>query len=122
MMRMYTDITGSAITDCDRLMKSTTHRRHLTLVQAQQRMSCPQHAAGQAIAAAWQESDTDASLCRVGPPRFLGGILVAWGLVASLFAWMQTAAHFYILRFILGLAESGAYPGPALTMCIHTSC
>lgn len=48
---------------------------------------------------------------RVGPPRFLGGILIAWGLVASLFAWMRTATHFYILRFILGLAESGAYPG-----------
>ena len=49
--------------------------------------------------------------CRLGPPRFLGGILIIWGIVASLFAWMRTAAQFYILRFILGLAESGAYPG-----------
>ena len=48
---------------------------------------------------------------RVGPPRFLGGILIVWGVVASLFAWMRTAMHFYILRFVLGLAESGAYPG-----------
>ena len=48
---------------------------------------------------------------RVGPPRFLGGILIVWGIVASLFAWMRTAMHFYVLRFILGLAESGAYPG-----------
>ncbi len=48
---------------------------------------------------------------RVGPPRFLGGILIVWGVVASLFAWMRTAMHFYVLRFILGLAESGAYPG-----------
>lgn len=48
---------------------------------------------------------------RIGPPRFLGGILIVWGVVASLFAWMRTAMHFYILRFILGLAESGAYPG-----------
>ena len=78
--------------------------------------------AGSNIAAAHQESDLYASLCRVGPAKFLGGILVAWGLIASLFAWMQTAAHFYILRFILGLAESGAYPGPALTMFSRTPC
>jgi len=31
--------------------------------------------------------------------------------VATLFAWMQTSAQFYTLRLILGLAESGAYPG-----------
>lgn len=42
---------------------------------------------------------------------FLGMILVAWGVVATLFAWMQTGTHFYVLRLILGLAESGAYPG-----------
>lgn len=50
-------------------------------------------------------------MCRVGAPRFLGTILVVWGLVATLFAWMQTSAQFYTLRLILGLAESGAYPG-----------
>lgn len=49
--------------------------------------------------------------CRVGAPRFLGSILIVWGLVATLFAWMQTSAQFYTLRLILGLAESGAYPG-----------
>ena len=48
---------------------------------------------------------------RVGAPRFLGSILVVWGLVAGLFAWMRTPTQFYALRFILGLAESGAYPG-----------
>ena len=47
---------------------------------------------------------------------------MAWGLVASLFAWMRTAAHFYILRFVLGLAESGAYPGPALNMSNRMLC
>ncbi|EIE20526.1 MFS general substrate transporter, partial [Coccomyxa subellipsoidea C-169] len=48
---------------------------------------------------------------RVGAPKFLGTIVVVWGLVATLFAWMQTSAQFYTLRLILGLAESGAYPG-----------
>jgi MFS family permease len=45
---------------------------------------------------------------------FLGSILISWGLVATLFAWMKTSAQFYILRFILGLAESGAYPGESM--------
>ena len=40
--------------------------------------------------------------------------MIVWGVVASLFAWMRTAMHFYVLRFILGLAESGAYPGTSL--------
>lgn len=48
---------------------------------------------------------------RLGAPRFLGSILALWGLVASLFAWMRVAPQFYALRFVLGLAESGAYPG-----------
>lgn len=48
---------------------------------------------------------------RVGAPIFLGSILVMWGLVASLFAVMQNRWQFFILRFILGLTESGAYPG-----------
>jgi hypothetical protein len=51
-------------------------------------------------------------LCaRFGAPRFLGSILIAWGLVAGMFAWMRDAAQFHTLRFILGVAESGAYPG-----------
>ncbi len=58
-----------------------------------------------------QQAHEQRCVCRVGPPSFLGGILIVWGIVASLFAWMQTAMHFYALRFILGLAESGAYPG-----------
>ncbi len=54
---------------------------------------------------------------RIGPPLFLGSILISWGLVATLFAWMKTSAQFYMLRFILGLAESGAYPGESLCHC-----
>ena len=54
---------------------------------------------------------------RVGAPRFLGGILIIWGLVAGLFAWMRTATQFYVLRFVLGLAESGAYPGNTPPPC-----
>ena len=50
-------------------------------------------------------------LCRLGGPRYLGGIVLMWGVVAMLFAGMRNTFQFYALRFILGLAESGAYPG-----------
>lgn len=48
---------------------------------------------------------------RMGAPAFLGSILVLWGVTASLFAVMQNIWQFFLLRLILGLAESGAYPG-----------
>jgi MFS family permease len=47
---------------------------------------------------------------RFGAPAFLGGILMLWGGVTLLFAFMRTAAQFYALRFLLGIAESGARP------------
>jgi len=47
---------------------------------------------------------------RFGAPAFLGGILMLWGGVTLLFAFMRTAAQFYALRFLLGVAESGARP------------
>ena len=54
------------------------------------------------------------------------GRLVFWarsllrgGLLLHLFAWMQTSAHFYMLRLILGLAESGAYPGTVSQLPHH---
>lgn len=63
-------------------------------------------------------------LCaRLGAPRFLGSILIAWGLVAGMFAWMRNAAQFHTLRFILGVAESGAYPGEcAVASCVASPC
>ena len=56
---------------------------------------------------------------RVGAPTFLGGILVVWGAVTLLFAFMRTARQFYALRLLLGVAESGAYPGAPLAGCLH---
>ncbi len=38
-------------------------------------------------------------------------IMITWGIVAVLMAFIQTAHQFYGLRFLLGLAEAGFYPG-----------
>jgi MFS family permease len=37
--------------------------------------------------------------------------LVSWGFVASLTALVQNSAQFIGLRFLLGIAEAGFYPG-----------
>jgi MFS family permease len=37
--------------------------------------------------------------------------MFTWGLVACGMAFIQTETHFYILRFLLGVAEAGFFPG-----------
>jgi ACS family tartrate transporter-like MFS transporter len=52
-------------------------------------------------------------LVRVGAPIWLSVIVISWGFVATLFAGLKTANEFYILRFLLGVAECGTFPGEA---------
>ncbi len=37
--------------------------------------------------------------------------MISWGIVAALTALVQVPWHFYLVRFLLGLAEAGFYPG-----------
>jgi len=48
---------------------------------------------------------------RVGVRRTLLRIMVLWGMVTCLLMFAQTALHLYILRFLLGVAEAGFFPG-----------
>jgi len=41
----------------------------------------------------------------------LSGIMIAWGIIASLTAVVTTPFQFYVVRFLLGLAEAGFFPG-----------
>ncbi|KAG2496811.1 hypothetical protein HYH03_005218 [Edaphochlamys debaryana] len=50
-------------------------------------------------------------MMRVGAPRWLGIQVTVWGLVAASFATLSSPSHFYWLRFALGAAEAGAFPG-----------
>lgn len=50
-------------------------------------------------------------LIRLGPRVWLPIIIVAWGVVATLFAGLKSATDFYVLRLLLGVAESGSFPG-----------
>ena len=50
-------------------------------------------------------------LQRFGARIWLARIICTWGLVTILLAFTSSAAMFYVLRFLLGVAEAGFYPG-----------
>ena len=43
--------------------------------------------------------------------KWLSRIMLSWGLMAGLTALVTLPWHFYLVRFLLGLAEAGFYPG-----------
>ena len=43
--------------------------------------------------------------------KWIARIMITWGIVAGLTAVVKTPMQFYVLRFLLGLAEAGFYPG-----------
>ncbi|MCL6516077.1 MFS transporter [Alicyclobacillus sp.] len=53
-------------------------------------------------------------LHRVGARVWIARILVSWGIVAMLTAAVENVTHLYILRFLLGVAEAGFFPGMIL--------
>lgn len=50
-------------------------------------------------------------LHRVGARRWIARIMITWGLISGMFAFVETAWQFYMLRFLLGIAEAGLAPG-----------
>jgi MFS family permease len=51
---------------------------------------------------------------KFGARRMISWIMVAWGLVAAAMALISDAKSFYILRFLLAVAEAGMIPGATL--------
>ena len=43
--------------------------------------------------------------------RLISRIMITWGIMAALTALVKTPVQFYIVRFMLGLAEAGFFPG-----------
>jgi sugar phosphate permease len=50
-------------------------------------------------------------LHKLGARVWLARILISWGILAILTGFVQTVFHLYVLRFLLGVAEAGYYPG-----------
>ncbi|MCO7518222.1 MULTISPECIES: MFS transporter [unclassified Pseudomonas] len=51
------------------------------------------------------------ALERVGPRRWIATLMITWGLLSSAMMSVEGAAGFYVLRFLLGVAEAGFFPG-----------
>lgn len=57
------------------------------------------------------EIPSNLALHRFGARKWMARILVSWGIVAALTAFVQDATMLYVLRFLLGVAEAGFTPG-----------
>jgi MFS family permease len=57
------------------------------------------------------EVPSNLALSKFGARRWITRIMVTWGLVAMAFALVTNEMTFYILRFLLGAAEAGLFPG-----------
>eukprot|EP00210_Caulerpa_lentillifera_P006328 g6044.t1 len=50
-------------------------------------------------------------LKKFGAVRWLASIIVFWGVLTSLLAFVQNTTQLYVLRFLLGVAQGGCFPG-----------
>lgn len=51
---------------------------------------------------------------RVGGRIWMARIMVSWGLISAAMMFAHTETSFYVLRFLLGVAEAGFFPGVIL--------
>jgi MFS transporter, ACS family, tartrate transporter len=57
------------------------------------------------------EVPSNLMLLRFGAKRWLARIMFTWGLLAAGTMFVRTPLEFNVLRFLLGMAEAGFYPG-----------
>jgi MFS transporter, ACS family, tartrate transporter len=60
------------------------------------------------------EVPSNLALERFGARRWIGRIMISWGLAAVACALISGPVTFFILRFLLGAAEAGFFPGVIL--------
>ncbi len=54
------------------------------------------------------------ALQKIGAKYWLGPIMIVWGMVSACTMLVKSAAGFYTVRFLLGVVESGFFPGVIL--------
>ncbi|BAM91639.1 MFS family tartrate transporter [Bradyrhizobium oligotrophicum S58] len=57
------------------------------------------------------EVPSNLALERFGASRWIARIMVTWGIISALMALVSGPWSFYTLRFLLGVAEAGFFPG-----------
>src|SRR6202045_262196 len=53
-------------------------------------------------------------LHKIGARIWIARILITWGILATLTGFVHSVHQLYVVRFLLGLAEAGYFPGIAL--------
>ena len=56
-------------------------------------------------------------LARVGPRLWIARIMITWGVISVALMWVRTPTGFYVMRFLLGVAEAGFFPGIIYYLC-----
>jgi MFS family permease len=64
------------------------------------------------------EIPSNMALYKFGARRWLARIMVSWGIVSLLFAFVQNIPSLYALRVLLGIAEAGFFPGAILFLSL----
>jgi MFS transporter, ACS family, tartrate transporter len=57
------------------------------------------------------ETPSNLIMIRVGARRWIARIMFTWGLLSGAMAFIQGETSFYVVRFLLGAAEAGFFPG-----------
>jgi MFS family permease len=57
------------------------------------------------------EVPSNLALERFGARRWIARIMLSWGVLSMAQAWVGGATSFNVVRFLLGLAEAGFFPG-----------
>ncbi len=57
-------------------------------------------------------------LHRVGARIWIARIMVTWGIISAGFAFVGGEMSFYVMRFLLGVAEAGFFPGIVLYLSL----
>src|SRR3569832_739172 len=57
------------------------------------------------------EVPSNLALERFGASRWIARIMVTWGIISAAMALVSGELSFYVLRFLLGVAAAGIYPG-----------
>lgn len=48
---------------------------------------------------------------KVGARLWIARVMITWGIISGAFAFIESETSFYVLRFLLGAAEAGFFPG-----------
>ena len=60
------------------------------------------------------EVPSNVIMYRIGAKIWIARIMITWGLVSAAFIFVKSPPAFYAMRFLLGLAEAGFFPGIVL--------